>query len=114
MATKNKRWTPAEARVLVDELEASGLSMVAFCQRRSLSSERVRKWRARFRREAAVKPPRLVELVARTPEPVARTPEPAGRLALHCPSGHRIELGDVELASGLRLVLTILAESVPC
>lgn len=107
MATKGKRWTGADARVVVDELEASGLSTVASCRRRGLSYERVRKWRARLRREEAVERPRLVELV---PHGV----QPAGRLAVHCPSGRRIELGDVDLAVGLRLLLAVITERGPC
>ena len=107
MATKTKRWTRAEARVVVDELEASGLSMVAFSRGRALSSERIRKWRARFRQEAATQAPRLVELVA-------HPPELAATLAVRCPSGHSVELQGVALASGLRLVLAALAELASC
>ncbi len=107
MATKSKRWTRADARVVIDELEASGLTIAAFARKRTLSYERLRKWRARFRREAATARPRLVELVARQPEPVVR-------LAVRCPSGHRVELGDVELAGGLRLVLAAIAELGSC
>jgi len=106
VATRSKRWTPDEARVVFEELEASGLSIAAFARQRGLSYERIRKWRRRFLREAATRP-RLVELVARQPEPV-------GRLAIHCPSGHRIELADVELAGSLRMVLTVLAEVDGC
>jgi len=91
---------------VIEELEASGLSIAAFARQRGLSYERLRKWRRRFRRETAMRP-RLVELVARQPEPV-------GRLAVHCPSGHRIELADIELAGGLRMVLTALAEFDGC
>lgn len=105
MATRSKRWTSAKARVVVEELEASGLSMAAFARQQGLSYERVRKWRCRLRREAAASRPRLVELVARQPEP-----EPVARLAVHCPSGHSVELADVELATGLRIVLTAIAE----
>ena len=114
MATKTKRWTRAEARVVVDELEASGLSMVAFSRGRALSSERIRKWRARFRQEAATQAPRLVELVAHPPELVAHPPELAATLAVRCPSGHSVELQGVALASGLRLVLAALAELASC
>ena len=95
MATKTKRWTRAEARVVVDELEASGLSMVAFSRGRALSSERIRKWRARFRQEAATQAPRLVELVVHPPELVAHPPELAATLAVRCPSGHSVELQGV-------------------
>jgi len=107
VATKSKRWTRADARVVVDELEGSGLSIAAFARQRALSYERLRKWRVRLRREAAAESPRLVELVARQPEPVAK-------LAVCCPSGHRVELEGVELAGGLRLVLAAIAEVGSC
>lgn len=113
MATKSTRWTRADARSVVDELEASGLSIVAFCQQRALSYERVRKWRARLR-QANATTPRLVELVARQPEFVSRPTTPIAGLTVRCPSGHSIELGDVELASGLHLVLAAIAEIGGC
>lgn len=114
MAKASQRWTRAEARVVIDQLEASGLSVAAFAKRRALSYERVRKWRSRFRGEAAVAAPRLVELVARSPEADAPPSEPVADLILRCPSGHSIELRDVALASGLRLLVAILDERASC
>jgi len=107
VATKSKRWTRADARVVVDELEASGLSIAAFAEQRTLSYERLRKWRSRFRHEASTTGPRLVELIARKPERV-------GGLCVRCPSGHSVELVNVELASGLKLVLTTIAGLGSC
>lgn len=91
----------------MDELESSGLSIAAFARQRALSYERLRKWRIRLRRDAEAKRPRIVELVARPPKTVAA-------LTVLCPSGHQVELGDVELSSGLRLVLSAIAEIGPC
>ncbi len=65
MARRATRWTRAQAREIVDELEASGQSMAEFGRQRGLNPERIRKWRTRFRREATEASPRIVELVAR-------------------------------------------------
>jgi hypothetical protein len=69
MARTTNRWTPAQARVVIDQLNASGLSVAAFARRRGLSYERVRKWRARFGAAGPPVWPRLVELVAQPPLP---------------------------------------------
>lgn len=117
MARTTNRWTPAEARVVIDQLNASGLSVVAFARRRGLSYERVRKWRARLDTAAAPVRPRLVELVARPPT-APTTPSSATalgvNLVLRWPSGHSVELRGVELASSLRLVASILDERAGC
>ncbi len=107
MSSRAKRWTRAQARDVVDELEASGLSMVEFGRQRGLSPERIRKWRARFRREAAEAGPRMVELVA-------RREAPGVRVQVHCPSGHRVEIVDVELSVGLSAALKAVAEVTGC
>jgi len=107
MASRRTRWTPAQAHEVVEALEVSGLSMAQFGRERGLDPERIRRWRARFRREAAEASPRLVELVARRDTPGAR-------LQVHCPSGHRVEVVDVELAAGLRAALLAVAEVTGC
>jgi hypothetical protein len=114
MARTTYRWTPAEARVVIDQLNASGLSVAAFARRRGLSYERVRKWRARFDTAGAPVRPRLVELVA---HPTAAPTTPPARgvdLVVRWPSGHSVELRDVELASSLRLVASLLDERAGC
>jgi len=100
------RWTRAQAREVVDELDASGLSMAEFGRKRDLSPERIRKWRTRFRGETA-EAPRIVELVDR--------PKALGvRVQIHCPSGHCVEFMDVELSTGLSAVLQAVAEVTGC
>ena len=95
------RWSPADARSVLAELEASGLSVAEFARRRGVHPERLRRWRARYRGEHRPVGPRLVELVAAAPR---------GALRVLCPSGHVVELVDVELGLGLRLVLDAAAE----
>ena len=107
MSRRSPRWTRTQARAVVDELEASGLSMVEFGREHYLNPERIRKWRARFRREATEVGPRIVELVARREAPGAR-------VQIHCPSGHRVEIADIELAAGLRTALLAVAEVTGC
>lgn len=114
MAATGKHWTEEEARLLMGELEASGLSVKAFAQHRGLSYERIRKWRGKFRREVARPSPRLVELVAPAPDIAAPLFEPMGQLVMRCPSGHSIVLPDMALAMGLNLLLAALDERAPC
>lgn len=114
-ATQQKqRWTRAEARAVLDRFEASGLCLATFARHQGLSYERLRKWRSRLRPEVTeLAAPRLVELVAPSPQPAA-IDDAVGELVLRCPSGHSIELRDVALAAGLRLLIAALDERAPC
>lgn len=104
MARRWRRWNAQQARSVLEELDASGLSVAEFARRRGVHPGRIRRWRARLRPSLQADSPRLVELV---PTNVA----PRGALRLHCPSGHVIELNEVDLASALRLALAAAAES---
>lgn len=105
MSTRWTRWTRAQARDVVKQLDSSGLSIVEFARRHHQSPERLRRWRTRFRQEA--EGPALVELL---PKPSA----PTAQLRIHCPSGHTVELVDVELLAGLRAALAATAGVAPC
>lgn len=107
MVTNRSRWTAAQARVVLEELEASGKSVASFARERGLHPVRLLRWRAQLRRKAPGVGPRLVELVAR--QPVA-----CGSLRVLFPSGHILEIADVDFSTGLRAVLTILNESSAC
>ncbi len=119
MAKRASPWTRAQARKVIDELERSGLSLAQFGRERGLSAGRLGTWRSRFRREAADAPqepeedkgmvelPRMVELVARR-EPVE------GRLHVRCPSGHTVEVHDVDVLEGMYAALTALSEVYGC
>jgi len=47
-------------------------------------------------------------------ELVTKREAPARRLQVHCPSGHRIEILDVELMAGLRATLAAVREVTGC
>lgn len=101
----SKRWTRAQARDAVERLEASGLSVAEFARRHHQSPERLRRWRSTFRQECGG--PSLVELV---PRPTA----PTAQLRIRCPSGHIVELVEVELLTALRVALAAAAGLTPC
>ena len=85
------------------EVAASGLSIAEFARQRDVSYDRLRKCCARVQRQKEALPVRVVELV---PKPTSL----AGQLIVHCPSGHRIELGGIDLRSGLQLIVAAIAE----
>lgn len=92
-------WTEVEARRQLAALEASGLSVVEFCDETGVSPQRIWYWRARLRGSAGgLQLPQLVEVALRPAAPVA-----CGPFVLEFPSGHvlRVPAG-VELAEVLR------------
>jgi transposase-like protein len=105
------RWTHTHAQTIVEDLEASGLTMAEFARRRGLDVGQLRRWRIRIREEtpsgggAGL---RLVELVARR-ESIG------GRVQIRCPSGHVVELEGVEIEEGLRAALNAIGGGAsPC
>ena len=120
MAGNRTRWTRTQARKVLEEVEASGLSLAEFARRRGLQPERLSRWRVRFEQEAQAAAPRMVELVPRegqaTARPGADALYEAVRTQLHirCPSGHVVELGEVELQAGLRSIFAAMAGVQPC
>ena len=104
-----RRWTADDAAEVLEELDRSGLSLGAFARQRGLCAQRLRWWRGQLALRAQEEPVpsavpgvRLVELVP----PAAALAAP--RLQVHCPSGHTIELVDLDPAQGLPLVLAAL------
>ena len=105
MATDRTRWTPAEARDVLDEAEASGLKFSEFARRRGIPAKRLYRWRRRFQKEKV--PMAMVELL---PPPVPA----CARVQIHCPSGHTIALEEIDPLAGLRAALMALHEVTPC
>lgn len=109
MANGWTQWSRAEARAVLEEFQASGLSMAEFGRRRGIQASRLRRWRLRLGEEGTAPGAapetglRLVELVA------GRGIQ--GGIFLHCPSGHTVELPHVDLVVGLRAVLRAVAEA---
>lgn len=101
------RWTSAHAEVVLREFDDSGLTLAEFARRRGLCVQRLRRWRDRLAPEPVVVP-RVVELVPAASE--IRDVR-GGSIRLHCPTGHVVELDDVDLAHGVLTVLRALAEA---
>ena len=53
-AVESHYWREQDARAVLDELGASGLSLQAFCRRYGVGRERVRYWQRRLRARAGV------------------------------------------------------------
>ncbi len=107
MATDRTRWTPAEARDVLDEAAASGLKFSEFARRRGIPAKRLYRWRRRFQKEKAPTPMAMVELLP--------PPAPAhARVQIHCPSGHTVALEDIDPLASLRAVLMAICEVSPC
>lgn len=108
MAKTRTRWTPEQASALLMEFDGSRLSMAEFSRRRGFDPERLRRWRPRLGEVPAPTVPRLVELV-----PPQETAGVRVQVQVHCPSGHRVEVADVDLDVGLRAALAAVAELAP-
>lgn len=104
MAARRTRWTRAQARRVVDDLERSGLTLTEFARGRDLHPKRIREWRRKFEQETALVAPRMVELVPVAPA----APTAPCSLKLCCPSGHVIEVTGAELTEGIRALLGAL------
>src|SRR5690606_23426937 len=99
---KLKRWTEADARVVLEEARKSPLSLGAFAERNGLVPERLYQWARRLERhEDGSTPPALVfrELVVRGRDTRAEIELRCGRIV-------RVDL-DVE-ANALRALLDVV------
>lgn len=62
------RWTASEARVILGDLERSGLPVTQFATKRGLSIERLYRWKKRLSgARARSTPPRFTEVTLRPP-----------------------------------------------
>lgn len=100
MSTAVGRWTPEVARRRFDELERSGMSVVAFSTRLGVSPQRFVYWRNRLARETSLAEPQFVELTVR------EAPRSAPAVEVRFPSGHTVSVapGTATLAEVLELV----------
>lgn len=115
LTQRRSRWTEGDARLVLGDLERSGLELKAFARTRGLSAQRIRVWQGRLAVQSSTPAPpasgsdlRMVELM---PAVTPITVPVSGRLHLRCPSGHTIELIDVDPARGLAVILAALRET---
>jgi hypothetical protein len=109
------RWTLAQARKVLAEQEASGITLAEFARQRQIPPKRLYRWRDRLRQHTEPAPlaPRLVELLPPAPTSPAPSRTPL-RIHIHCPSGHTIELIDGDPADALQQALDAIARVHPC
>lgn len=84
------RWTPEDARGVLDALDASRLSIAEFARQEGIDPQRLYMWRRKLgERTEMPAAARLVELRVR--EPAAATPL---GIEVECPSGHVVRVHD--------------------
>jgi transposase-like protein len=108
-----KRWTPTDAARVIEALDRSGLCIAAFAKEHGLCAERLRRWRMRLHApESSVAPSPSGQIIELVPVAAPALP-PVGRVVIRCPSGHVIDLVDVDMERGLAAVLRSL-RAVTC
>ena len=104
---KRRRWTPQDARRVLDAREASGASVAAFARKTGLTVQRLSWWRKRLKEERATEeslnalstdasPPAFVPVTVRR-APRMSAPETA--VVVHTDDGFRIEVLHLDAAS---------------
>ncbi len=95
--TRKKRakpWTPAEASVVVDELEASGMQLEQFAISKGVSPSRLGKWRRRLGREPRSKRLPAEKLPAENSQPLT----PAAQMVELLPTAYEAHATPVTAA----------------
>ncbi|MCB9583741.1 MAG: transposase [Polyangiaceae bacterium] len=100
-----RRWSDADARVVLAALEASGLSVNAFAAREGLDPQRLYYWRKRLDGDSALAvSPTFVEVPRHGPEPV--------EIALR--SGRSLRVRESIDVATLRRFVAVLEEDAAC
>ena len=101
-----RRWRAKEARAILKDLDASGLSVREFAARHGLETQRLYRWRTQLASSGPVAAPPFVE--------IGRSPGLAIEVVLR--SGHVIRVPNGFAEDALRRVVAILdgASSVRC
>ena len=108
---KRRRWTEAEARVVLATVSESGGSLIAFCRQHGLDAQRIHWWRARLRASRSrPRAPRFVpvRVIPSLPAVESAIDEPCELIS---PRGWRIRLSRALDAAHLEQVVRILVEA---
>lgn len=105
------RWSPAEARWVIDELERSALTIAAFTAEYELSASRVYYWRKRLAEPPTAPEPKAALVEVRLP---TRSDSPApSRIEIELACGRRLCVAEtIEPHRLQRLVMAL--EGQPC
>lgn len=106
LALYRRRWTDADARIVLAALDASGLSVPTFAGREGLDPQRLYFWRRRIEAtsEGARTPPPFVELEHRAPT----------RVEVVLRSGHVLRVVESIDGACLRRLVDALEQDAAC
>ena len=97
---RGRRWTAADAALVLSAWESSGLSMAAFARRHGLTGQRIAWWRERLGKLTEAVPPRKAGNAPLCFVPAILRESPAGRgdalVTIRVPGG--VEMGIVDPA----------------
>lgn len=103
------RWNRGEARAVIAELEASGMTVEKFAEREGLKLERLARWKRKLETsETARRSPKFIEL---RPAPAKLK---SARLELVLRSGHVLFFGESFDPDSLRRILELLERDAGC
>ena len=105
---RSSRWSVADARGVLADHAASGLSLRAFGEREGLKVERLQRWRRQLRNEAmsAVAVPAFVE--------VRRRPRRSEAVAIVLRSGRMLRVSESIDSEALRRIVEALEGAAEC
>ncbi len=99
--SRAQRWTPAQARIVLEELARSGLSLSRFAAKRRLGVDRLYRWKRRLHRPSASAAPRFAEVTV-------RPAVPAAMIELELPGGVALRVGGEARVDDVVAILTRL------
>ena len=105
---RGRRWTPQEARAVLDEIERRGIPVKRFAAEKGLGAERLYRWK-RLLRRAGRSSSRPVRVVPRFAEVVVRPEERAVPIEIELPGGIALRLGGESRVEDVLAILSGLA-----
>lgn len=99
----SSRWGASDAKALLADCRQRGLPLAAYCRRRKISYERLRRWRSKL--EGQVSPEETPDVGLR---PVRLLPSTASDLVIECGDGRSIRLAPDFDPEALRRLLSVL------
>lgn len=108
---RQSRWSPADARLVLDTVAASGRSFLEFAREHQVDVQRLYAWRRRLASSPVDPVQSFVEL--RAPEVVPPAVS-SSRYEIQLPTGEILRVEGAVEPAGVAALLTVLRSGRPC